>query len=180
MKVLISVVIPVYNTEKLLNRCVDSLLSQEYSDFELILIDDGSTDNSLAICESYAKEHEEIILLNKVNGGVSSARNAGLKIASGSYTLFVDSDDYMSEDYLTTLYNHCHNCDFVVGGFTYFGSKGSPITPPRHVFTIDDKSNDLEELFRYSLLLNTPWAKLYRTRIIKEHNLNFDENMKVG
>lgn len=176
----ISIIVPIYNSAKTLGLCIESLLSQTYGNKEIILVNDGSKDDSLAICESYAKEHEEIILLNKVNGGVSSARNAGLKIASGSYTLFVDSDDYMSEDYLTTLYNHCHNCDFVVGGFTYFGSKGSPITPPRHVFTIDDKSNDLEELFRYSLLLNTPWAKLYRTRIIKEHNLNFDENMKVG
>lgn len=180
MKEKISIIVPIYNSARTLGLCIESLLSQTYGNKEIILVNDGSKDDSLAICESYAKEHEEIILLNKVNGGVSSARNAGLKMASGPYTLFVDSDDYLSEDYLTTLCDHCYNCDLVVGGFTYFGSKVAQISPSQQVATNANKSKDIEILFMHSLLMNTPWGKLYRTHIIKERNLRFDENMKVG
>ena len=92
-----SVIIPVYNAEKTLRRCVDSVLNQNYGDMELLLINDGSTDGSLDICNGYRSFSPQVRVIDKTNGGVSSARNAGLGIAEGEYILFVDSDDYVSD-----------------------------------------------------------------------------------
>lgn len=89
-----SVVVPIYNVEKYLNQCVDSILSQSYTDFELILVDDGSTDSSPEICDAYAERDDRIKVVHKKNGGLSDARNTGIKIAQGEYLLFLDSDDY--------------------------------------------------------------------------------------
>lgn len=97
-KPILSIIIPVYNVEQYLNKCIDSILSQTFTDFELILADDGSTDNSGKICDKYSKIDPRIIVIHKENGGQSSARNAGLNIASGKYITFVDSDDYISND----------------------------------------------------------------------------------
>ena len=89
----LSIIVPVYNVEKYLARCIDSILAQTFTDFELILVDDGSTDNSGEICDEYAGKDPRIIVIHKENGGVSSARNHGLDIARGEYITFVDSDD---------------------------------------------------------------------------------------
>ncbi len=102
---LISVIVPVYNVEKYLRECIDSILSQTYSSFELILVDDGSGDSSSAICDEYAAIDKRIKVIHKENGGLSSARNAGLAKASGKYICFIDSDDFVTEDYLDKLYN---------------------------------------------------------------------------
>ena len=102
---LISIVVPVYNVEDYLERCVNSLIDQTYKNIEIILIDDGSTDNSSRICDILKKSDSRIIVLHKKNGGLSSARNEGIARASGDFISFVDSDDYVSEDYVETLYN---------------------------------------------------------------------------
>lgn len=103
-KPLISVIIPVYNVEQYLQQCLDSLLRQTYQNFELILVDDGSLDNSWEIMQDYAKKDTRVRLFRKENGGVSSARNFGLEIAKGDYIAFVDSDDFVAEQYLEGLY----------------------------------------------------------------------------
>src|SRR5690554_2572883 len=95
---LLSVIIPIYNAEEFLVRCLNSVVNQTYQELEIILINDGSTDNSRSICEEYARIDSRILLLNKKNGGQSSARNAGLDIARGDYITFVDSDDYIDSD----------------------------------------------------------------------------------
>ena len=100
----ISVIVPVYNVEKYLSRCVDSILSQSFSDFELILVNDGSTDSSEKICDEYGKKDGRVKVIHKKNGGQSSARNAGIKNSIGEYISFVDSDDWISKDYLDYLY----------------------------------------------------------------------------
>ena len=100
---MISVIVPIYKFEKYLKRCVDSLLAQSYSDFELILVDDGSPDNCGSICEEYAAKDKRIRVIHKENGGLSDARNAGLRIAKGEYVAFVDSDDWVATNYLETL-----------------------------------------------------------------------------
>ncbi|ORU23018.1 glycosyl transferase, partial [Francisella tularensis subsp. holarctica] len=91
---LITLVIPIYNIENYLGRCLDSVINQTYKDLEIILVNDGSTDNSLEICESYAKEDSRIKIINKNNGGLSSARNVGLDACKGDYVTFIDSDDW--------------------------------------------------------------------------------------
>ena len=101
----ISVVVPVYRVEKYLNRCVDSILNQTFSDFELILVDDGSPDNSGKICDEYALKDNRVVVIHKENGGLSSARNSGLEVASGKYVTFIDSDDWVHNRYLEIMYN---------------------------------------------------------------------------
>ena len=100
----ITVVVPIYNTEKYLRRCIDSIVKQSYRNIEIILVNDGSIDNSLDICKQYKKNDDRIIIISKENGGLSSARNAGIKIATGKYICFVDSDDYISDFFIEILY----------------------------------------------------------------------------
>ena len=95
---LISVIVPVYNVEEYLDRCIESIVNQTYKNLEILLIDDGSTDNSYNICDKWAKKDNRIKVVHKENGGVSSARNVGLDVATGDYIGFVDSDDYISID----------------------------------------------------------------------------------
>jgi len=98
MEQLLSVIVPVYNVEAYLDRCVQSIVSQSYRNLELILIDDGSTDGSSALCDEWARKDSRVVVIHKANGGVSSARNAGLKVAKGIYLTFVDPDDYIAPD----------------------------------------------------------------------------------
>ena len=110
-----SIVVPVYNVEKYLNYCIDSILKQSYTDFELILVNDGSKDNSLSICYDYMKKDCRVIVVDKMNGGVVSARNAGLLKATGSFVLFVDSDDWIDHDLLSICdeYISIYNVDIL-------------------------------------------------------------------
>jgi len=101
----ISIIVPVYKTENYLQDCVNSIMNQDYLDFELILVDDGSPDQSGKICDELAAGESKIKVIHKKNGGLSSARNAGLVVATGEYVCFIDSDDYVEKDYLSTLYN---------------------------------------------------------------------------
>ena len=100
----ISIIIPVFNVEQYLKQCLDSIVSQDCSSIEVILIDDGSTDGSATLCKDYANTYNYIKFLHKENGGVSSARNMGLQHAKGEYVAFIDSDDYVTPDYLESLY----------------------------------------------------------------------------
>ncbi|MBQ3553328.1 MAG: glycosyltransferase [Clostridia bacterium] len=115
----ISVIVPVYNVETYLNRCVDSILIQTFSDFELILVDDGSKDNSGAICDEYTKEDERVFVIHKANGGLSDARNTGLECAKGEYVAFIDSDDWVDQKFLQVLYEYIlyHHADIAAVNF---------------------------------------------------------------
>ena len=104
-KDLISVIVPIYNVEVYLRKCIDSILAQDYPNLEIILVDDGATDNCGQICDEYAQKHSNITVIHKQNGGLSSARNAGIEIAKGKYISFVDSDDWIESDMISTLYN---------------------------------------------------------------------------
>lgn len=101
----ISIIVPVYNVEPYINRCIDSIIAQSFTDFELILIDDGSADNSGRICDEYSFKDARINVIHKLNGGQSIARNAGIDIAKGKYLSFIDADDYISPDMIETLFN---------------------------------------------------------------------------
>ena len=103
MNRLVSVIVPIYNVEKYLGECIDSIIRQTYAYLEIILVNDGSTDNSYLICEDYKKKDKRIVLINKENGGLSSARNKGIECANGGYISFVDSDDYIAPDMIESL-----------------------------------------------------------------------------
>ncbi len=107
----ISTIVPVYNTEKYLNKCIDSILKQTYKDFELILVDDGSTDTSGAICDEYAKKDERVVVIHKENGGQATARNIGLDAAKGEYVSFIDSDDYIEPEMYETMISAIETTD---------------------------------------------------------------------
>ncbi len=135
---LVSVIVPVYNVEKYLAKCIDSILAQTYQNLEIILVDDGSTDGSSAICDEYAKQDARIKVVHKNNGGLSDARNCGFEISMGDFVCFIDSDDYIDKDMLATLYERIVSdeadislCDFLYvdeQGFTIEEmSLGSPI-----------------------------------------------------
>jgi Glycosyltransferases involved in cell wall biogenesis len=115
----ISIIIPIYNSEKYLNECLDSILKQTFIDYELILVDDGSSDKSLLICEEYARNHPQIIVIYKENSGVSDARNAGIAAATGRYLMFIDSDDYVFKDCLFDIDKTIEdtNTDVIIGKF---------------------------------------------------------------
>lgn len=119
---LISVIVPVYNVEKYLNRCVDSIINQTYSNLEIILIDDGSTDTSGQICDEYKEKDERVYVIHQINGGLSVARNTGIDNANGNYLTFVDSDDLIHPQYIETLYKVIKkdNSDIVIADYERF------------------------------------------------------------
>lgn len=170
-----SVIVPVYNAEQYLEKCLDSVLSQSFKRFELILVDDGSTDNSGIICDEYAARDNRIKISHQKNKGVSSARNNGLKIVSGEKVVFIDADDYLSPDFLFNVDNA--DADFV---FTSFDSNGGKeiIKEKDNQYHIDN-DNDLVNLLRDHFLL-TVWAKVYAMSIIKNNNISFDESLNYG
>lgn len=128
----ISIIVPVYKVEKYLRKCVDSILAQTFTDFEVILVDDGSPDNSGKICDEYAEKDSRVRVLHKANGGLSSARNAGIEIAKGKYLGFVDSDDYIAEDMYELLYNNIlkENADMSICGIYDVYEGKEPIVKP--------------------------------------------------
>ena len=174
----ISVIVPVYNTEKYLHRCIDSILSQSFTDFELLLIDDGSKDGSGAICDEYAAKDNRVRVFHKENGGVSSARNLGLDNANGEWVSFVDADDYIPCDSLKALYNNSE--DLIIGQFQYHNSDvlfGLPCSKP-HV-----EQRDFGKFFSLNIdntLFRVPWCKLFKKKIIDKQNIRFDCSLVFG
>ena len=125
MNLIISVVVPIYNVERYLNRCIDSLLEQTLKEFEILLIDDGSTDSSGTICDDYASKYKNIRVIHKENTGVSDTRNVGIANAKGDYIFFLDSDDYIIPDCLEILYTNMMECkaDLSCGSFGFFDDR---------------------------------------------------------
>lgn len=145
----ISVIVPVYNTEKYLRRCIDSILNQTYEALEVILVDDGSTDGSGAVCDEYAEKDARVRAIHQKNGGISAARNAGIDAASGQYIAFIDSDDYVTGDMLAELLRICReeNADAAIGGYYGIGMKGTVrwAVIPRGVAVISGRALLLRE-----------------------------------
>ena len=172
----ISVIVPVYNAEKYLQRCVDSILAQTFTDFELLLIDDGSKDKSGEICDEYAKKDNRVKVFHKENGGVSSARNLGLDNAQGEWIAFIDGDDMLDSCGLKTLANNIYvNTNIIIGSYySCYGNK-------KQLVEIVPGSYNSEEYVDMILLgkVNVaPWAKLYRKKVFSHETLNLPENIK--
>lgn len=181
---MISIIIPVYNVKKYLKDCLDGILMQTYTDWECILVDDGSKDGSAEICDSYALRDARFKVIHKENGGVSSARNMGLKEARGEWVAFVDADDMISPRYLTSLIESSEEGDdLIVGGNRYFGLEEGKTVPPKN--TIIQRED-----FKYLIFTDTEWTwqhvfyvvwgKLFRLSIIKENDLLFDTNLVIS
>lgn len=178
MSDLITVIIPVYNVSDYISRTINSVLCQTYKDWELILVDDGSTDDSGDICEAYSATDERIKVIHQKNGGVSSARNMGIELSSGKYIAFIDGDDYISEYYLETLYNMLVNNDADMSVQIYYNMY--PTGREKSVKENINKIMPAWEFIEFEILDGrdtSPCVKLYKSDIIKKHNIRFDENI---
>ena len=173
---LITVIIPVYKVEKYLRKCVESVIYQTYSNLEIILIDDGSTDNSGLICDEYAKKDSRIRVLHQKNSGISSVRNKGIDMAKGKYFTFIDSDDYVSLDYIEYLYNLItkYNADISICNFKLIwkNSKSKKDTKNKE-FLLDSENAFKNMLFNQGINVSV-WAKLYKTNLWR--NIRFPIN----
>lgn len=185
---LISVLMPVYNGEKYLEETVSSILNQSYKEFELIIINDGSSDNTKIICDNLVKNYSRIKVIHKDNTGVSNTRNIALDNAKGEYITFVDSDDLIHKDYLKKLINEefKNNSDLIVCGFVERKiSNRNEIKDSNKIYKPYDfveinKMQDSILDFVNSGLLNPLWNKLYKKHIIIENNIRFKEDVKTG
>ena len=170
---IVSIIIPVYNSEKAIRRCLDSILAQTMTDYECLLIDDGSTDSSGRICDEYAAKDNRFRVFHKENGGVSSARNVGLDNAKGDWITFVDSDDSVEESFLESLYNFGSGslkiCNFTGDGHKGYSEDCSKV----------ETSSVITRLLNDNLVW-APWGKLFASTIINEHNLRFDIKLRLG
>lgn len=186
---LVSIIVPVYNVEKYLERCIQSLVRQTLNDIEIILVDDGSSDSSGLLCNKFAERDRRIQVVHKENGGLSSARNAGLKVASGRYVGFVDSDDDVELDMYERMSATAekYQVDFVMADYLRIFADGK-----RTLKTLDiqaglyDRQKIRDDIFAelimkesidYGPLLSV-WHCLYRTDFLREHSLRFDEEVR--
>ena len=173
---MISVIVPVYNVEKYLSDCIKSILRQKYTDFELILVDDGSPDRCGEICDEFAKLDRRVRVLHLKNGGVSRARNAGIEEARGEWIMFIDSDDLVTPHHLSDLVQFSENVDIVVQGL--LSLRDGVLT--KESFAVS-RVAALNELVDTPLLrFRGPYAKLFRASIIKNNAIRFDERLTYG
>lgn len=165
----ISIVIPVYNVQDYLEACLESIRTQDFDDFEVIAVDDGSTDGSAELCDRFAVEDTRFKVVHKPNGGVSSARNAGIDAACGEYLMFVDSDDALLPGALKTMYEAAGDSDFALGGHVTCNGKSSVKVVPgkRQRYPSDGMSTFFDDnLTRNCMMLDSPWAKLFRRETV--------------
>ena len=190
MNVKVSIIIPIYNVENYLDRCMQSLLNQTLKDIEIIMVDDGSPDNCPKMCDEYAKKDNRVKVVHKENGGLSDARNAGLAVATGEYVAFVDSDDFTSLDAYYTLYEKAKNGNFdiVYAGFTAHKANGETFNG----FCLDktylekDIINFLGDMIYQSDFSNesehvcmSVWNGIYRRSLIESENIRFLSERKI-
>ena len=179
---MISIIIPVYNTAQYLDQCLESVLVQSYTDWECIVVDDGSTDNSGEICDKWGKRDSRFVILHQKNQGVSAARNKGLERCKGEYICFIDSDDWVEPTYLSHLYDGMKNnegVDMVVSGFIFEGDKSEFIKPQKKQ-TIKLQPEETKDIMENINFLYSPWGILNRTSIIKDNLLCFPIDMCFG
>lgn len=183
----ISVIVPVYNVEKYLHRCVDSILAQTFSDFELILVDDGSPDNCGKICDEYAEKDNRIYVIHKENGGLSDARNAGLDIAKGEYVFFCDSDDYIDEYLFESV------VPYLVDGYDLVSFRHDKVFDDREsvpclyssvlsdfeFHSAKDRFDFINNVFMMYGIGFESCTRIFKRSIIEEYHIRFEDNKRI-
>jgi len=174
----LSVIVPVYNVEKYLKKCVDSILAQTYTNFEIILVDDGSKDSSAAICDEYATKNSKVIVIHKENGGLSDARNFGIEAAKGEFITYIDSDDWVHEDFLKNLYTIIidKNADMAVCGVAFVYEGESHIDLNDEIKIEEYNGYDALEkmlLGQISQHGSSACGILYRTDLVKKYKFPY-------
>ena len=178
---MVSIIVPVYNVEQYISRCIDSILAQTYTNWELILIDDGSTDRSGEICDQYASNTEKIRVIHQANRGVSVARNAGIETAAGDYLLFADADDWLDKMMLEGMIAEGNNADLIVCEyyFAYSYDDGRNETVPMHVWKNHNTPFETKDI-AYEIMTKTGvlWNKLIKRDVIE--NARFMPGVRYG
>lgn len=181
-----SLIVPVYNVEKYLHRCLDSILAQTFTNFELLLVDDGSKDLSGKICDEYAAKDKRIQVFHKENGGVSSARNVGISNARGAYISFIDSDDWVEKTYLEEIISNIGDADIMFFSFRWMYEDGCS-----NIVSYGDKvvhgKDEIEKCILFLKhndsglnLFGYTWNKVFKAEIIKKNDIKFIENLSVS
>ena len=176
-KIKVSVIIPIYNVEKYIRQCLESVINQTLKDIEIIVVNDGTKDNSMKIVEEYLSD-ERIKIINKENGGLSSARNAGMREAQGKYIYFIDSDDFADKEVLSTLYENSENekMDIVFSNFSYYNDKTKKEKRAKFIFPFKEKISK-----GYYYLYNgeeiNVWNRLYKKDFLEKYNFQFIEGI---
>lgn len=175
---LVSIIVPIYNAGRYIDKCIESIIGQTYSDIEILLIDDGSNDNSYEICNRWREIDKRILVIHKQNGGVSSARNVGLEKANGEYIVFVDADDWLEREFISTMVSKIGNSDFVIGGYKIVGNGtiGKKFVKESSVSSYEFRKQ--YDCYLGKDLINPPFAKLFKKEIIE--NQHFDEKLSLG
>ena len=162
----VSIIVPIYNVENYLERCIISIINQTYTNLEIILVDDGSTDNCPNICEKYKKQDNRITVIHKKNGGLSDARNKGIDIASGKYIYFIDSDDYMHLNTIEFLLNSVKETDADISCCSYllfYDNQKLTVSTKNEKYKCFDSETALKNLLYQKGCTNSAWGKLYKT-----------------
>ncbi len=176
-----SVIIPAYNAGKTIEKCVKSITSQSFEDYEIILINDGSEDNTAAVCESLAAENDKIVFVDMPHGGVSRARNAGLEKAAGDYVLFVDSDDYVSKNYFGAIESSLGDFDWLIFSKCTFTENATHLVDIKPFETKSRRKvlKHTEKLI-CNKVINSPCTKVYRRSVIEENGIRFPEDASMS
>lgn len=179
MKPVISIIIPVYNVEKFLPQCLDSIICQTYKDFEVIMVDDGSPDGSGIICDAYAEKDNRFLVIHKQNAGVSAARNTGIEVARGEWISFIDSDDFVEPDYLEAFHLKDNDADLIIQGLEYYNHRTNQYFGEKRLkkirLTVDNIKQETEacEL----LEVGFPYGKAYWRKSLIDNNIRFDTSI---
>lgn len=170
---LISIVVPVYNAEKTLDRCVCSLLAQTYENLEILLVNDGSKDGSLALCRAYAEKDSRIRVIDKENGGVSSARNAGLDAATGRLVMFCDSDDWAEPDWCGCMHAHQRDGDLTV---CEIGREDVPV----EAHAQPEEWAERKHYLHHPMLMCAPYNKIFERSVLEANHIRFRRELSLG
>lgn len=181
----ISVIVPIYKAEKYLEQCVESVLAQTYTDFELILVDDGSPDSCPRICDAYGEKDKRVQVIHQSNAGVTSARNAGISSAEGQYIFFLDSDDWIPDDYFEKMLGACeaNNADLCIGGYIAFYENETTADIVSDFETaVYSSAAEFAMMFHeyFATIFNFTWGKLFKTKIIRENGIYFPQGMLIA
>ena len=178
----LSVIVPVFNAERTLDRCMNSVLNQEFASYEIILVDDGSTDSSGVMCDRYAQMNEHVVCIHQKNSGVSAARNSGLDRARGEYVMFLDSDDALLPYALDDMFNELTGEDFELGGYAVYsdGHPSEEICPSASLIYRGGEAGYFfqDNIRRNTVMLDSCWGKLFRRELIGDQR--FDESLSYA
>lgn len=179
----LSVIVPIYNVERYISKCIESILNQTFTDYEIILVDDGSTDHSSEICDEYVRRDERIRVIHKINGGISSARNAGLRMSRGTYVTIVDPDDFVDERMFEEMIPaDGEDADCIVSGLRYVYNRPEENREhpmPEFELSVPDDLNTIFAQVFNNYGFSTANARFYSRKLIMEHELFFNESFSV-